>query len=310
MKALLVNTPLHIRQDIQVYETLERIKISLQKFQWSVFTHTAQTGKELEDFILDSKPDVAFCYDYCAEDGANLRAVCEKCNIPEVFSTTEILELFLNKAKTKLLAKQHGFDVIPDYVIYPNNELPNDIDIEAPYFVKPLLGGDSRGIYNKNVFQNFDQIKTKYVEIIRNENTPYIIEKFINNENSLEKAIFSVFTSNGWLHAPLVYSYDIPKNQQYKYLSKTVKDKSTEHNLKIKIDYNFDMSLLKQLDEFYNKIGAYGTLRAEFICIDNANYLIEINGIPGINVCFNLTAEYNDMSIEELTHEMFKGAKI
>ena len=51
MKAILINTPLHLQHDPKVVETLQWIRSDLEIYGWSVIDCFAETGQNVHDTL-------------------------------------------------------------------------------------------------------------------------------------------------------------------------------------------------------------------------------------------------------------------
>jgi len=307
MKAVLINTPLHLQHDPKVVDTLQWIRSDLEMYEWSVIDCFADTGQSVHETLEEKQPDVVFCYDYNAGDGSNLRDICEHHKIPEVFSPSPALTLFLNKKKTKEIAYRYGFRVLRDVLVSPEKAVPK-INFMGPYIVKPLFGGDSRGITGNNVFYTSDEALKQATTVSEKEQSPYMIEEYVGGDSVREIALFCFPTGESWLYATIEYKYDFPVEQKFRYLSKQIKDFPEDWQLRLSLYKESQAEKISVSSiNFFKAIGAFGVLRAEFIVKKDEVILLEINGIPGINECFYLTAEANGISRSELTDKMFAG---
>ena len=180
MKALLINTPLNIERDIDTETTLIDIQRKLASHGWDAQYIVADSLQLYREKAIDFRPDVTLCYDYVAGDGLRLRQVNEELGIPDIFANQTLLDVFYNKEETKKLAFDYGI-ISPQSIVINHADFVGDIPFAPPYFVKPLHGGDSRGIHNDNVFEN----KQCALEFVNSElnytNDSLMIEQYIHD---------------------------------------------------------------------------------------------------------------------------------
>jgi len=307
MKALLVNTELNLIRDIGTKSTLFKIKNYLEDYGWCVEYFVATTYDIYKKKMMEFHPDITLCYDYKSMDGIDLRKVNTELKIPDIFVSSDLLEIFLNKQSTKDVALEFNFKT-PESMIVRRNTDHIDIPFSPPYFVKPLHGGDSRGIYHDNVFTNKEEL-IKYINSTSLIDDDYLIEEFINNDHSSEIAFFLSYYPNHIYYSTLRYHYSLPVNQTYKYLSKTIKDYPSMYSAYPEIiDYPYSEEIIDKLIQIFNKWNTYGIIKSEFIERDSALLLIEVNGIPGLNHCFKHTSIANKISENEYINKIFMDA--
>lgn len=308
MKALLVNTRLNLEFDPTVANTLDRIDRELTQSAWQVCQIIADTGEDLKGALREFAPDVVFCYDYRAGDGVDLRQICRVFGIPEVFSSPESLAHMLDKNTTKRLAQEAMVTTLPGVVVHPAGPLPV-IDFSGPFFLKPLYGGDSRGIGPDNVVVDPMVALQRAGRLARECQSPYLLEQFLQGTDLVEVAYFRIPGRTRDWESLIRYDYSTPGNQKYRYLSKAIKDNGSLWNLRLTPFTGCQQEeVLQNARRLVDALQAQGVVRAEFLVSDGSVRLIEINGIPGINSCYDLTARQHGLSRKELTEEMFLGA--
>ncbi len=309
MKALLVNTPLHVQHDSRVLDTLSLLEGDLTKQGWEVEHCLAESGAVFKSALQRSHPAVAFCYDYRAADGEDLRAVCQWLQVPEVFSPPDLLSRFLDKQETKRFCRRLGLKVLPGVCVGPGQAVP-DLPFDGPYFLKPLTGGDSRGILGDNVIDAAAQAADEALRRANRESRRYLVERFLAGPGVDELAYFFVpgRSERSW-SAVIRYTYDVPPLQRGRYLSKRIKDTPRRYGLQLQnAPPSGRQAVLRAMETIHRSCPAMGVVRAEFLRQGTELFLLEINGIPGLNRCFDLTASTNQLVRDELVNEMFHGA--
>lgn len=309
MRALLVNTEKNIAIDPSTTVALNEIAIDLQKSNWQVQQMIAYRGNDLSSALSKFNPNVVFCYDYVAGDQKDLRQICQEFRIPEIFSSSSSLQVMLDKSKTKNFAQKIGIPILPSINITSKESDITQINFPGPYFIKPLFGGDSRGIGRNNVFTDPKEALIYAKKQAISSNETQMIEQFFQAKECIEIAYFRIPSSSKDIESLISYKYCKPKDQKYKYLSKYIKNNGKKHNLQL-ASYNGEYKniLYNMARRICESISADGVIRAEFLISNKLVYFLEINGIPGINKCFDLTALQCNIPKHELTNEMFLGA--
>lgn len=307
MKALLINTPLNIKRDLATESTLIDIQQQLVLHGWNAQYFVAETLLSYREKVIDFKPDVTLCYDYIAGDGLRLRQVNEELDIPDIFANQDLLDLFYNKEETKKLAIAYGL-IAPKSIVISQDQPTKNIPFDPPYFIKPLHGGDSRGIHNDNVFVT-RQRAIEFVEAnLKYANDSLMVEQYIHDDESFEFGVFMSYHPGQLHYAALKYNYSIPANQRFKYMSKEIKDDVGSYDIHLE---PFDLpshEIVDGLIGMFDQYKTHGIVKAEFISAKSGVYLIEINGIPGLNLCFRSTSEKNGLKIGDYMDLIFKSS--
>ena len=308
MKALLVNTPNNIAIDPFTVTTLANICSRLDASGWDARYYVADSIEGYKEILADFRPDVTLCYDYTAGDGGVLRAVNEAMGVPDIFTDQRLLEVFLDKHRAKSVASSFGFMVPPGVVINDGSLEESVLPFTPPYMVKPVHGGDSRGIFRDNVFTQPEKAVSFAKCLRETSGDDVIVEKYINDPSSYEFCIFMAHYRSISYCVALRYSYLIPDGQKYRYLSKEVKEDTSRYEVCLTPFLPSDPSLKMHLVEMLQGYGTFGVVKAEFIHSQEGDYLIEINGIPGLFLCFGALASSIPLSEEHLLDDIFKAA--
>ncbi|HLC96937.1 MAG TPA: ATP-grasp domain-containing protein [Candidatus Nanoarchaeia archaeon] len=104
--------------------------------------------------------------------------ICEELDIPFTASGSITLINTLDKAKTKEILQEHGIPT-PRFQVFETRD-EDLLDLEFPLLVKPLLEGSSKGVFNKNLVNNEEDLKKMIKETIQKYTQPAIVEEFLD----------------------------------------------------------------------------------------------------------------------------------
>jgi D-alanine-D-alanine ligase len=144
-------------------------------------------------------------------------AVLDQYKIPYVFSGPVIMGLSLNKHLAKLVVASSGVPVSPGYLI---NDL-KDLDrcaLNYPLFVKPVSEGTGKGITEKSLVNNSDELFKMVGWILSEFHQPALVEEYLPGreftvglvgygDDALAIGGMEVITSNN-----LPYSVEVKEN--------------------------------------------------------------------------------------------------
>ncbi len=110
---------------------------------------------------------------------AQVPALLDAYQVPYVFSSTLVMALTLDKAMTKRIVRDAGVHT-PDFRVVENPSDIDHIDLPFPLFVKPLGEGTGKGIDEKSVVGNADELKQRCIYLLSNYHQPVLVETFLS----------------------------------------------------------------------------------------------------------------------------------
>jgi D-alanine-D-alanine ligase len=105
-------------------------------------------------------------------------AVLDQYKIPYVFSGPVTMGLSLNKHLAKLIVAASGVPVSPGYLINDLKDL-DKCNLSYPLFVKPVSEGTGKGITEKSLVNNPDELAKMVKWIISEFNQPALAEEYL-----------------------------------------------------------------------------------------------------------------------------------
>jgi D-alanine-D-alanine ligase len=161
-------------------ETVDALEDSLRKMGYE----TEQVGNAfqiIESLASGKRWDIVFnIAEGLYGDGREsvIPAILDQYKIPYVFSGPVIMGLSLNKHLTKLIVGSAGVPVSPGMLISEIHDL-NKCKLEYPLFVKPVSEGTGKGITEKSLVNNPDELRKMVEWIITRFSQPALVEEYL-----------------------------------------------------------------------------------------------------------------------------------
>ncbi|MBT3181618.1 MAG: ATP-grasp domain-containing protein [Deltaproteobacteria bacterium] len=103
------------------------------------------------------------------------------------------MSLLGSKSESSSLARECGFETIPEIMLKDGETLSSEIDMSYPAVIKPALGGGGKG---QVIVQSEDELRSKVDEVARQARTLYgsgelVIQKYLEGARHIELQIIS-----------------------------------------------------------------------------------------------------------------------
>jgi D-alanine-D-alanine ligase len=105
-------------------------------------------------------------------------AILDQYKIPYVFSGPVIMGLSLNKHIAKLIVAASGVPVSPGILVSEINDLDR-INLNYPLFIKPVSEGTGKGITEKSLVNNAEDLRTMAEWILKEFSQPALVEEYL-----------------------------------------------------------------------------------------------------------------------------------
>jgi D-alanine-D-alanine ligase len=139
--------------------------------------------KDLENLVT-RKPDLVFSgVKYFSFNNKKiwLNDYLEMFDIPYIASSKVALDNESNKNRAKKLMQKAKIKTADFFITYPGEYLDETlIPIKFPLFIKPVTGGDSRGIDKNSIVLNFESFVAKVLNIKVEQNSPSLVETYLS----------------------------------------------------------------------------------------------------------------------------------
>ena len=203
-------------------------------------------------------------------------AILDQYKIPYVFSGPVIMGVSLNKYLTRLIVSAAGVPVSPGMLISVMSDIEK-CNLNYPLFIKPVSEGTGKGITEKSLVNNRDELKGMAEWILTRFNQPALVEEYLPGREFTAGIIgageeaFYVGGMEIFCRDNLPYSVEVKENYQ-EYCSYTLIDESlTEECKKVALDV-------------WKALGCVDAGRVDLKADRNGRIcFIEVNPLAGLN---------------------------
>jgi D-alanine-D-alanine ligase len=265
-----------------------------------------KTKKDLDKLAL-RKPDLVFSgvkYFNFNKKKIWLNDYLELNDILYIASNKSSLLKESNKSRAKKIIQKSNISTADFFTTEPEeHESEKSLPIMFPLFVKPITGGDSRGIDRNSIVHNYLSYKKKVLEIKKNQNSRCLVEKYLSGKE-YSVGIFKDNMTGSFEVMPIeivvkkningnhILDFDIKKNDEEKVIAV----------LNVKI---FDqLSILAKKSFIALKGKSFGRIDFKMDNLGNL-YFIEANLMPGLrkgyfyrSCLLNLNINYEEMILK------------
>jgi len=265
-----------------------------------------KTKKDLAKLAL-RKPDLVFSgvkYFYFNKKKIWLNDYLELNNILYIASNKSSLLKESNKSRAKKIMQKFNIATAEFFTTEPDeHKNEKTIPLSFPLFIKPLTGGDSRGIDKNSIVYNYTSYKKKVLDVKKNQHSRCLVEKYLSgkeysvgifkdNVTGLIEAMPIEIKVKKNINGHHILDFDIKKNDEEKVIPV----------LNIKI-FN-QLSLLAKKSFIALKGKSFGRIDFKMDHLGNP-YFIEANLMPGIrkgyfyrSCLLNLNIDYEEMILK------------
>ena len=281
----------------------DKILKILQKRYKKVFVTSITNKKDLNK-LVKRKPDLVFSgvkYFEFNKEKIWLNDHLEKYGIPYIASSKTALDNESDKNKAKKIVRLAKIKTADFFTTNPEeHQNIKSIPISFPLFIKPIKGGDSRGIDSSSIVYNFNSFKKKVLDIKKKHNLTSIAETYLSGKEYsvgiFEDSISGILRAlpveiiiKKNINGHSILDFDVKKNDEEKVIA--VK------NMKI---FNKISKLAK---DSFKAIGGKSLGRIDIKMNDQGTpYFMEANLMPGLRKGYfyracvlNLGMSYEDM---------------
>ena len=275
----------------------------LSKRYADVLITKINTKKDL-DRLLKRKPDLVFSgvkYFNFNNEKVWLNDCLEAYDIPYIASSKAALDNESDKNIAKKLMLKAKIKTA-DFFVTNQDEHENvsSIPLPFPLFIKPLKGGDSRGIDSNSVAYNFSSFKKKVLEIRTKHNLSSLVETYLPGKEysvgifqdsikgTLRAMPIEIVVKKN-INGQRILDFDVKKNDEEKVIAVT--------------DVKIFKKLSKLAKEAFKALGGKSLGRIDIKMNDQGvPHFMEANLMPGLrkgyfyrSCLLNLDMNYDDM---------------
>ena len=133
--------------------------------------------------LVKRKPDLVFSgvkYFLFNNQKIWLNDYLELFKIPYIASSKAALDNESDKNRAKKIMQKNNIRTADFFITNPGEHLKeSSIPIKFPLFIKPITGGDSRGINKNSLVFNFEDFTAKVLDIKLKQNSPSLVETYL-----------------------------------------------------------------------------------------------------------------------------------
>ena len=242
-----------------------------------------KTANEAFNKELYSEFDLVFIllHGRGGEDG-EIQKFFEENDIVFTGSNSQSSRITMNKIKTKEIWKKNNIKT-PEYFIYEENFLIDNLSSFEKWVIKPNLEGSSNGISVYNNFEGKEDLQKK-VNLAKKYDDSVLIERFIDGKE------ITVPIINKRCLRPI---HIIPEGKFYDFDAKYVSNKTKY------LEYMIESERLEALNDLvinaYELVGAENWGRIDIIDDGVDYFFIELNSVPGMTET-SLVPKSSDLS--------------
>ena len=167
-----------------ILEEKNVLKILSKRYK-NVLITEINSEEDLEA-LVKRKPDLVFSgVKYFSFNNRNiwLNDYLEIFKIPYIASSKAALDNESDKNKAKKIMQKNNIRTADFFITNPGEYLKeSSIPIKFPLFIKPVTGGDSRGVDKNSLVFNFEDFTTKVMDIKINQNSPSLVETYLSGK--------------------------------------------------------------------------------------------------------------------------------
>ena len=229
-----------------------------------------KTASEAFNKELYSKFDLVFIllHGRGGEDG-EIQKFFEENDIVFTGSNSQSSRITMNKIKTKEIWKKNNIKT-PEYFIYEENFLLDNLSSFERWVIKPNLEGSSNGISFYNNIESKEDFQKK-INLAKKYDDSVLIERFIDGKE------ITVPIINKRCLRPI---HIIPEGEFYDFDAKYISNKTKY------LEYAIESERLDTLNNLvinaYELVGAENWGRIDIIDDGIDYFLIELNSVPGM----------------------------
>ena len=285
-----------------IIEEKEILKILSKRYKDVKITQI-NCEEDLEQ-LVKRKPDLVFSgvkYFLFNSRKVWLNDYLEIFSIPYIASSKAALDNESDKNLAKKIMQKANIKTAEFFITNPGEYLnESSIPINFPLFIKPVTGGDSRGIDTNSIVLNFDSFTAKVLDIKTKQQSPSLAEAYLSGkeysvgifENSIDgnlRAMPIEIIVKKNIDGNCILDFDVKKNDEEKVI--LVKDSKVFKQLSKLAKASFKALGGKSLGRIDIKMNDLGV-----------PHFIEANLMPGLrkgyfyrSCVLNLEISYEDM---------------
>ena len=302
---------------------IKGIEDSLQSLGHKVFLVEADENAFIKLKELKSKIDIVFniaegLWGEARE--TQIPMICEILKLPYTHSGPTTHTISLDKSFTKLILHGANGINVPDSHVVRSRDYVIPGSLKFPLIIKPNAEGSSKGVLDKNVVRNREELKERIKITTENFTKEVLVEEYIEGReftvgvlgNDNPKVLPIIEQKFGFLPKGMNKIASFELKWQYE---DSLKDLHEAYDCPAKIDKKLKDEIESTSKEIFELLDVRDCARIDYRLDKKGKlYFIEINTLPGINPAldeisyFPLAARTAGMNFTEMVGEILTSA--
>ena len=164
----------------------EKIVLRILSKRYKNVLITEINSREDLEALVKRKPDLVFSgvkYFFFNKKKIWLNDYLEIFEIPYIASSKAALDNESDKNRAKKIMQKNNIRTADFFITNPGEHLnESSIPIKFPLFIKPVTGGDSRGVDKNSLVFNFKDFTAKVLDIKLKQNSPSLVETYLGGK--------------------------------------------------------------------------------------------------------------------------------
>jgi D-alanine-D-alanine ligase len=264
--------------------------------------------------LLDERVDVVFNIAEGVGTGrgreAQVPALCDLAGIPCTGSDAAALAIGLDKALTKRILSQHDIPT-PYFQLLQTGRERLSPKLRYPVIVKPNAEGSSKGIGDKSICDNEEQVRTAALDIVQRYHQPALVEEYISGR---EFTVGILGERRPRVLPPMEIVFTDPDDRRpiYDFAIKQEWDKHVEYRCPADLGPAQRRQLERIARGSFFALGCRDVARIDLrMTSEGTFYVLEINPLPGLTPDFSdlvMIAKAAGIDYRSLIAEILQGA--
>lgn len=245
-----------------------------------------EANNELEKVITRIKPQIVFNRSNIEDEKTGLAFtpfLLDNLKISYTGSNAEVCISAFNKNKTKRILQEAGIPTSKYCLITDPNKIQIPNSLSFPLFIKPVRGGCSQGIYEKNLVFSIESCVQIIRATIEQNNQPVLVEEFLPGR---EFTVGILGNDPAQALPILEYINNIPKSNKYTFRSfntKMIAGKSEIKSCPAILTEIEEIKIRNLAVETYQAMRCRDYARIDIRCDkDGIPHILEVNALPSL----------------------------
>ncbi|HOP95048.1 MAG TPA: ATP-grasp domain-containing protein [Dictyoglomaceae bacterium] len=208
-------------------------------------------------------------------------SLCDILEIPYTGSNAYVHAICLNKTFTKIILQYYKIPTPNFFLVYPEEDIPESINLSFPLFVKPNREGNGQGIRKESLVRNMKELKEATYFIHKEFREEALVEEFIEGK---EISVGFIGNNEDFEILPLleIDFSELPQGIE-RFYSEKVKEEFDE-NTRYFCPARLSEKIEKEIKDITIRIFKYFNLRdyarIDIRVRDDKIYVLDVNSLP------------------------------